>query len=690
MSARAREALVHFACAVLPGAACTVYLPALIYGDNADHFATSFLGLIAWLALPAAISAATLGASTFWLPERPRGWARTAFLATFLWVPVSASVFQERFALDGEATIVEADPTQRWIALAVVGTIWAGLLALAHRLPAVVGRFATFAAVGMAGMVIYTAIVSWDGRSLTPVELSASYSRDKNVVVLVLDKLQGEVFAGVLEKEPALAGELRGFTWYPRTKAVARSTYLSLPAMHTGSTYEDGQPLGEWFHRSIAEKSFVNLLADGGFDTTVVYPVPELSACPERTKDCIDGATVGTGLAERRRNEAQVVLQHALLQVAPGPAKAWFAPDEAAAGEEDEEDEDGSRRTGIAAAVIEGNVVLDALAARVTADAPRPTFRMVHVLSTHSPIVADAQCNYRPGGWTRDNATGQARCAFRKVRAWLRALDAAGVYDNTAIVVLSDHGGGFTAPGKNQAVGYANAFLMVKPAGATGDLATSDRPTSLRDVGATVCALSGACTAPNGQDVTGPTYVPEATPFHSFEFRGARPDAMGPPADELFRIGDRPDDFRTWERVSGSVPCDGSASFDWKVRGLTTFGVGWDAFTKVGRAKVRKAKGARSELFLCMGDGGAPTAVEIAAAAGGPAWVGSRVDVLLDGDRIGDFELSARTVRKASVALPPAFQPGRVHHVALVPQPKDGRIPSGRTVWGAIARVAMQ
>ncbi|MGE0171395.1 MAG: hypothetical protein AB7T49_01360, partial [Oligoflexales bacterium] len=79
-------------------------------------------------------------------------------------------------------------------------------------------------------------------------------------------------------------------------------------------------------------------------------------------------------------------------------------------------------------------------------------------------------------------------------------------YDQTAIMILSDHGIGYNAHNKPDsdlfpAMGRAMAFMMVKPFNASGPFKPTDAPVSLVDVPATVADMLDLSLPFNGQSV---------------------------------------------------------------------------------------------------------------------------------------------------------------------------------------------
>jgi hypothetical protein len=144
------------------------------------------------------------------------------------------------------------------------------------------------------------------------------------------------------------------------------------------------------------------------------------------------------------------------------------------------------------------------LTERLKVGVDAPVYQFIHVAIPHPPVVLDAECSFvEPGPTSRSNYAEQSRCAVGLVGRMLDRLRALGVYDESVIVVTSDHGwrvprrhhplaGVATPAGNLQSVALtAMPLLVVKPRGAAGPLRTSIAPTSITDVAATIADLAG-------------------------------------------------------------------------------------------------------------------------------------------------------------------------------------------------------
>ncbi len=319
------------------------------------------------------------------------------------------------------------------------------------------------------------------------------FSAERNIVVLLLDAFQGDLFQEILEREPQLRAAFDGFVYYRDAAGVASSTHLSIPTIHSGQLYVDDTSIRQFYREAVAEGSFMSHLARAGYRGTYVNPM--MDSCPRGLVWCGHEATIHDGPAPVYAREARLLADVALRRTLPGFLRdyvydgATFDPD-------------------IHARIERGGELLDAVTANVAVDRGPPRVKFIHLMSTHAPVKLNQDCEPVVGRhWVRDEMRRQATCAVRRVAHFMAALEKHGIYDQTTVVVLADHGSGLPprAPAgeswtaKFQLLnGMADVLLLVKPARARGALQVSWRPVDLRDVSATICAESGACAVPPG------------------------------------------------------------------------------------------------------------------------------------------------------------------------------------------------
>lgn len=352
-------------------------------------------------------------------------------------------------------------------------------------------------------------------------------SREDGVLVVLMDTFQSGFLDDALAAEPALGDAFDGFTAFPDTLGVAPTTFLSLPAIHSGRAYDPTRSMSGYFDAAVREQSFLSRLADQGYRATLVNPIRHL--CPAGVS-CVGR----DGLLRARRHtafrEALHLIDIASVRLAPESAKnlmfdrgrfrlgRLFVP---------------GRPGGEAGTVWDDHLVLQQAARRMEAvdDAPRALF--VHLMSTHPPYVLDADCGIvnERNRLAREHAIAQVRCALRGFTAMLERLRSRGLYDDTLIVLVGDHGYSSAlgepdldnqrltapnlpgdprghdpeteagAPSFGRLAGGANPLLLVKPPGAHGPLKYSERQAALTDIAATVCSATGGCEPGQGSDL---------------------------------------------------------------------------------------------------------------------------------------------------------------------------------------------
>jgi sulfatase-like protein len=333
------------------------------------------------------------------------------------------------------------------------------------------------------------------------------FSATENVLVVLLDGLQANVAAEVFRSTPPLAEAFEGFRFYKDTVGVAPTTFLSVPAIHAGSVSRLHDVLPAHFADGIQHRSFVTRFADAGYETTLINPIEGI--CPDKVAACTSAARILRSSEDQFRIETLRLLDLSLLRVSPVWLKRRIYADGrwlfAGSGIASSTIDPLEVRNFSGIEIQEGIRLFQEMANRLTLNDGTPTFKFVHSFTTHTPYVLDDGCE--PTEISLEHVTSQARCALLAVASMLNQLKQANVYDNTVILVLADHGinpatFGQDTPGSREEwihlAGAANPLFLLKRLGEKGPLRETAGAVYLLDVGATLCAASGACTTPLG------------------------------------------------------------------------------------------------------------------------------------------------------------------------------------------------
>ena len=395
----------------------------------------------------------------------------------------------------------------------------AGILALGALFFRPVSRIAAFASMAFLSVQAVAAAVTDAGpaehaRWVEPPADIYRFSRDRNVVHIVLDEFQGDVFTEILQQDrPVLDKTFSGFTYFADHTSAFPTTSMSMPAMLTGREYRNQQPAPEFAREAFKVASIFDKVNRAGYDIDAMSIVPIASfedwLGPESSPNWrgsrfrIRKPFISQG--DYREVTSRYLLELSLFRHVPHSAKElsvthpdWFyAPIWMDRGETPAQIR---RHEASNSAAFLGHFT-----ERIGTGRDRPVYKLIHVGVPHRPIVVNRDCRFIGGtAMSRDSYREQSRCAVRLVGALLDRLRAVGIYDSSLIIVSSDHGTdlepmGFNGssdslsllPGPSTSrlpatVGSAKAIMFIKPPQSTGPIAVSQAPTTHIDLQPTI------------------------------------------------------------------------------------------------------------------------------------------------------------------------------------------------------------
>jgi hypothetical protein len=361
-----------------------------------------------------------------------------------------------------------------------------------------------------------------------PAELYAFHA-GPNVLHIILDGFQGDIFERVVADHPEFAESWRGFVHFRDTLTPSAVTYLSVPATLSGKAFDNRTTIPAYHDETLGGENLYALLARNGFAVDVASPV-WWNLARDYFASYFAVPTPFAGLDETIRSTAWYLLDISLFRQLPYLLKplvyrdgAWLVSSELAAHPEQQFQHFAHGR------------FLDDLAAKAHAGRDAPTYKLLHVISPHAPLVSRPDCSYAGGELeiAAEAFADQSLCAMRTVDRLFERLKALGLYDDMMILVHGDHGGGVgfamtaadgSATDSSVALegvwGNPLPLLLVKPPRAEGPLRASQRPVALTDVAATVATVLGFEHRFPGQSVfSGLRPAPRRMFYHSTQHR---------------------------------------------------------------------------------------------------------------------------------------------------------------------------
>ncbi len=318
-------------------------------------------------------------------------------------------------------------------------------------------------------------------------------SQKQNVIHFVFDAFQSDVFRELIEQEPDLAASLEGFTFFADHAGAFPTTAMSIPAMLSGETYRNEQPMIDATADLLARQSIFQTFSQHGFEIDMITILGRFMQGPITHRFLLPKPYVSYDLY--RRFTAGYLLDVAWFRHAPHALKPWIYNHQQWRVQTWLTAEDRAFHA------ANGMAFLREFTAQLEVSREPPVVKHIHVGLPHFPAVLDRNCRFvglLPHN--RESFLGQAHCALELLREFLAKLRALKQYDQSLIVVTSDHGTALRPRGYRPAgdradlapiVSSAMALLLIKPPGAHGRLAISSAPTTITDLPATLFDVLG-------------------------------------------------------------------------------------------------------------------------------------------------------------------------------------------------------
>lgn len=456
------------------------YAPLNVFLSNISDFAFDLRDTLLYM-LPVAVLAFIAASAVFVLICRFG--ERLYALALSVAIAMSVSLFlQGDFfsswlpPLDGAEVIWSDWAGKRIISVA----LWAIPLALAVFAALKADRQKLEQAVSVVAklMLAYLVVISFVNvfavkdklRDKTGIRISYDHvtemSKDENLIVLILDCIGVADAEPMLDEYPEYCDVFQDFTYYKNAVSGYNSTDRSIPLILTGQWYLNEQPFADFLSESIPASSLMTKLNDENYrmalyDESVGYALPASFDYYENiysAKSFTDPVSF-----------ISMFIHLAGYRYFPFDLKpfCYLEPENISfdTRKGNPEDDYFSWENETFRDIIETNGITPV---------NEKCFRFIHLKGGHGGWNMDRFLEPKQNATYDDGIAG----AFYMTGVFLDALKASGVYDNSAIVVLADHGG--SRLGDNY---RSNPVLFVKGLNERHDsMCISEAPISYLDL----------------------------------------------------------------------------------------------------------------------------------------------------------------------------------------------------------------
>jgi hypothetical protein len=496
------------------------FAPMVILYLNPEEFPFTAPGIVPYLIALSLACTCVLSLYPLVLPAAFRRRAVSLLIAFSFLLWLQGNIFAWRFGpLDG--TVI------RWETLNGLavrdGVIWGAVCAAALLGYRFVFRFARrmIAAIlavqvmGLMYLILQAPEEANFKRYFADEKQFMNFSPDGNVVMVLLDSFQSNVFQRVLEEDRSIGSTFDGFTYFQNTVGGYPETRWAVPLIMTGRYLDNAIPYRK-FMREAYSRSLPGVLKRSGYqfhiqgtweyglDVTLASNVtPRPRAAP------VDVPTLArlydTALLRYLPFFAKKYVWCDLMGILERRAVA-YARAPADSGKEDT----GGRKE-------ERNMeLLKYLISGMDTRCSSRTFKYIHFFGVHPPLLLNEKCEYEPMPATAESYERQAKGLLRIVGKYLDLLKKHDVYDKSLIIILGDHGFGFSyplspemrercarpegaealphhAPGvfPKDVMARGSPLLLIKPSRSAGMMRISDAPVCLGDIPATIVSELG-------------------------------------------------------------------------------------------------------------------------------------------------------------------------------------------------------
>lgn len=295
-------------------------------------------------------------------------------------------------------------------------------------------------------------------------------SEEENVIVFLMDMFDERYFDELLEMEPGLAEEFEGFTHYTNSTGNYSTTAYSIGTLLTGQYIKNTE---DTFYKEINklyDKTILfDKLLDNGYELDIYTYA---SFIPSELRNACDNYIEGGDRISNYVTFSKYLYSLVASRYLPDFVKQhmWLVGDEF---------DSLCVRTGEADAQSFDNVLFyeNLIKEGISTQNNNKNFKFIHLNGVHYPYEMDENVER-----VEANAVSYIRCARGVVKIleeYMDGMKQVGVYDNSTIIILADHGYYWDGV-------ITNPILLVKPKQSVGTMKTSSAPVSQQDFHASI------------------------------------------------------------------------------------------------------------------------------------------------------------------------------------------------------------
>jgi len=293
-------------------------------------------------------------------------------------------------------------------------------------------------------------------------------SEKQNFIILVVDALDARYFGKILEEYPEYKETFRDFTFFPDTVGAYTFTNYALPQLMTGVWMENQTDYQTYVTEAMEEAPVFKELEEKGYrmgmyETKLLYDSDNIYKFENYIKGNVSFGSMETFLSEE--------LPLFFFKYAPYQLKRYFEPDLQYFYHTMHVNDDVTVFSDLNPDFYESILNAEVVTTQDNC------FKFIHFEGAHTPFRYNrdvVQISESEGSYEQN-----VLCSITIMNAYIQTLKDAGVFDNTAIIMMGDHGLNYD---NDEYWGRQNPVLLVKGINEKHDFYISNAPLSYADL----------------------------------------------------------------------------------------------------------------------------------------------------------------------------------------------------------------
>lgn len=257
-------------------------------------------------------------------------------------------------------------------------------------------------------------------------------SEDENFVIFVLDTADSREFSSLLEDHPEYREIFSDFTYYENMMGNYSCTMNAVAYMLSGEWFENQEPLQDYLNNVYRNSPLWEELRTRGYRIDLYED--DIRSDTDSVADNFGNVYPTTVRPSSYLELAKEELKLVGFRYAPYDLKRYCETREVYFDALQVSEPEGTT----AGSFTEDNMAFKEglLENGVTMDQEQKNFKFIHLEGAHAPFIYGGDMEYIPGGDYRQNMEASIALAGK----YMEAIKESGAYDNTAIIVMADHG----------------------------------------------------------------------------------------------------------------------------------------------------------------------------------------------------------------------------------------------------------